>query len=100
MLYAFISRHTPTPEQEEIVRRDLEGELVHVGDINAFNCSNELYALRQQYKGVIVVHAAMALQAYEMGFLVGVFQNANRAPEGAVPTFTPLCVHLWCPPPR
>ena len=97
MKYAFISRHVPSPEQIEIVKNDLQGELVHVGDMNAFDCTSALYALRQEYSAVIVVHAALALQAFDMGFIVGVFENGNRAPEGAPPTFTPVKVHLWSP---
>src|SRR5690606_32737029 len=49
----------------------------------------------QNIHGIIVVHPAAALRALEVFGLVGVFENANRAPEGEKPTFEPVALHIW-----
>lgn len=91
MRFAFISRHQPTPEQHSLAR--LEGiELVAVGDRDAFTVERAEFS---DFDGVIVVHPAMALRLSGPGFYVGVFENANRAPEGEKPHFVAKALHVY-----
>lgn len=97
-VFAFISRHQPTEKQRELAGK--EGiELVHVGDCDAFTITRE-WVLEQRteatpyFSGVIVVHPAAALRLCE-DFVIGVFENANRAEVGQPPAFEPVALHLY-----
>lgn len=90
--FAFISRHTPN--QTQITLAASKGiELVYVGDRDAFQVRPYDQALAE-CEGVVVVHpaAAMRLARY---FLVGVFENANRAPEGERPSFEAVSFQVY-----
>ena len=99
--YWFVSRHEPTPDQHRLV----QGNLVKVADINAFDkdAVNELVrkASEQNIDGFIVVNPALALNIAAVAFereeftAIGVFENANRAPEGQTPTFQAQALHMW-----
>lgn len=88
--FAFISRHTPTREQMEIAR-SLSIELVWVGDADAFTVSFTQYV---EFDGVVVVHPAAALRLAPH-FMIGVFENENRAPIGEKPAFFAWALHLY-----
>lgn len=93
MKFAFISRHLPTEGQ--IALAAAEGiELAHVGDADAFTVSPAWVDERGSFDGVIVVHPAAALQLATT-YLVGVFENANRAPVGEKPQFEAQALHLF-----
>jgi len=99
--YWFVSRHEPTIDQHRLVN----GNLVKVDDINAFdkNAINELVrkASEENVDGFIVVNPALALNIAATAFereeftTIGVFENANRAPEGQKPTFEAKTLHWW-----
>jgi hypothetical protein len=93
----FISRHTPTQRQVELALEKGFG-LVHVGDVDAFD-SAAVRALVEEHKhaAVCCVHPAIALGALDGTpcQVVGVFENANRAPEGAPPRFEAKALHVW-----
>lgn len=99
--YWFVSRHEPTIDQHRLV----QGNLVKIADINAFDKSavNELVrkASENNIDGLIVVNPAIALNIAAVAFereeftTIGVFENANRAPEGQKPTFEALALHWW-----
>lgn len=95
---AFISRHAPTPEQ--IALAEEQGfTLHHVGDADAFTVTNRFVygasaRLGLVLQGVVVVHPAAALRLCSE-FLVGVFENSNRAPEGAQPQFSAKAMHVY-----
>jgi hypothetical protein len=95
----FVSRHTPTPAQLNLSLA--KGyELVHVGDVNAFDhqAIRDLVMAQDTAAGypvaVSCVHPAMALYAICGGRVIGVFENANRAPEGGKPSFEASALHL------
>jgi len=91
--FAFISRHQPTDEQRVISAN--EGiDLVAVGDADGFSLTQGWVDDKGAFEGVIVVHpgAALSLAPY---FVVGVFENSNRAPEGQAPTFIAKELHLY-----
>lgn len=96
--FAFISRHKPTAEQHALAAE--KGiTLIHVGDADAFTVDNSFVyenaaRLDVPFGGVIVVHPAAALRLCSE-FLVGVYENANRAPEGAPPRFAAKALHLY-----
>ena len=105
--FAFISRHKPTQEQLDLAR-DFGIELVEVGDLDAFAVHTgstlqveltnyfggpELLD-RDYFSGVVVVHPAAALRLIEY-FNIAIFENENRAPEGAPPQFKPVALHIW-----
>ena len=90
---AFVSRHLPTEGQMELAAQ--QGlRLVHVGDMDGFEGD---VSLVKDYYRVVVVHAALALRMAMAGKWVGVFENANRAPEGERPTFEAVRLE-WYPP--
>lgn len=93
MNFAFISRHAPTPGQ--VAMAENQGiVLVPVGDMDAFTVSPGDVDALGAFDGVIVVHPAAALRLAST-FLVGVFENANRAPEGERPTFEAVALHIF-----
>lgn len=96
----FVSRHDPTTDQLA-----LAPGLIKVPDINGFDRSaiNALLreALAANVDHIIVVNAAMALNIAaiaierEQFIYIGIFENTNRAPEGAKPTFATNELHWW-----
>lgn len=88
---AFISRHVPTAAQIEIARK-VDVEIVHVGDRDAFTVNCEEF---ENHDGVIVVHPAAALRFSCKADWIGIFENANRAPEGKPVQFEPVKLHLF-----
>lgn len=97
-IMAFISRHAPTAEQVALAAE--QGfTLLPVGDADAFRVGNSFVheagnRLGVVFEGVVVVHPAAALRLCSE-FLIGVFENANRAPEGAPPQFTAKSFHIF-----
>ena len=98
MNFAFISRHAPTSGQ--VALADEQGiTLHHVGDADAFTVGNGFVheagvRLDVVFEGVVVVHPAAALRLCSE-FMVGVFENANRAPAGAPPQFEAKALHVY-----
>jgi hypothetical protein len=91
--FAFISRHTPTSEQIGLAAA--QGiELVAIGDLDAFTVEAEDVVASGEFDGVVVVHPAAALNLIR-AFPVGIFENANRAPEGERPQFFAQALHVW-----
>lgn len=105
--FAFVSRHVPTQEQNDMARS--HGiELHHVGDVDAFTGSVEKsledYCWKQtseegrtmfpsDFVGLVVVHPALALR-YINEFSIGVFENENRAAVGEKPQFFPKSLFI------
>lgn len=91
--FAFISRHLPTSGQVSIA--ESKGiELIHVGDMDAFSVSHGDVYYHGPFDGVVVVHPAAAMRLAPF-FTIGVFQNANRAPIGAPPSFEATILHIF-----
>lgn len=91
--FAFISRHTPTAEQHSLANE--QGvSLIHIGDADAFTVSPEWVLQQGAFGGVVVVHPAAAMR---LGgeFLVGVFNNVNRAEVGEKPDFHTTEFHVF-----
>lgn len=99
--FAFISRHTPTQEQIDLCKAQ-EINLIHVGDFDAFTVTEddiervawEIDEFAGELNGVIVVHPAAALRLHDH-FIVGVFENGNRAAEGEKPQFYAKALHVY-----
>lgn len=93
LMMAFISRHTPTQQQIELAAK--EGfELVHIGDADAFKVGPGFVHDKGPFEAVAVVHPAAALRLIPH-FMVGVFENASRSPEGQPPKFEAVALHVW-----
>lgn len=98
MNLAFISRHQPTAEQAALAAE--QGfTLHHVGDADAFTVDDRFVheagkRLGVVFVGVVVVHPAAALRLCNT-FLVGVFENANRADPGQPPQFAAKAMHVY-----
>lgn len=93
MMMAFISRHKPTGRQVELARE--QGfELLHVGDADAFRVGPGFVHEAGPFEAVAVVHPAAALRLCGE-FIVGVFENANRAKDGERPQFEAVALHVW-----
>ena len=91
--FAFISRHVPTESQHALAAQ--EGiELTHIGDADAFSVTSSFVYNAGAFEGVVVVHPAAALRLAPE-FVVGVFENANRAPVGEKPQFEAVSFHLF-----
>lgn len=90
--FAFVTRHQPTPAQTIIAAR-AGIALIPVGDRDGFTFDPTEFG--GEYDGVIVVHPAAALRASACGWAVGIWENANRAPEGAPPRFEAVSLHLY-----
>lgn len=93
MKFAFLSRHTPTPEQIALAL-ELGVELVEIGDADAFVVGPGFIYEAGNFEGVVVVHPAAAMRLCSE-FVIGVFENANRAPVGENPQFTAKALHLY-----
>lgn len=101
---AFVSRHEPTPEQIALAKKD-GYELVHVGDMDAFDhdLDNQLCKLIVEggYAAVACVHAMIAIRVLSFGtgysnprVRVAIFENAQRPSEGGKPTFYAKAMHV------
>ena len=94
--FLFCSRHVFTDAQAQLAEK--AGITLHQGvDLDAFAPNHELIkaVCRQgQYEGVIVVHPALALKLCT-AYRVGVFENANRAAEGAPPSFQAVGLEIF-----
>jgi hypothetical protein len=91
--FAFISRHTPTESQFALAQAQ-DIELFPIGDLDAFfvcPCSVDYYG---DFDGVIVDHPAAALRLCS-SYLIGVYESANRAPEGEKYTFEAVELHIF-----
>ena len=93
MKFAFISRHLPT-EGQIAMALDMDVELVHVGDADAFSISPSFVDDKGSFDGVVVVHPAAAMRLCG-SFSVGVFENANRAAVGEPPRFEAISFHIY-----
>lgn len=85
----FISRHTPTLEQEQLARK-AGYEIKHIGDIDAFNDSlvaQELHLNKSEGVAVCAVHPLITTKATVWGMATASFRNVNRAPVGEKPDF-------------
>ena len=93
MDFAFISRHQPTAGQHQMAE-DLGHTLTHIGDRDAFKVSVGEILDDGPWEAVVVVHPAAALRLAPH-FVVGVFENANRAPVGEPPRFDAIGFHIY-----
>jgi len=95
MKFAFISRHTPTANQM-VLAYNQDIVLVPVGDRDAFsvNVTDIMGHENGPFDGVVVVHPAAAMRLCG-SFLIGVFENANRAPEGEKPSFEAVDFYIY-----
>jgi hypothetical protein len=93
MKFAFISRHTPTPEQQALAA-DQGIELVSIGDADAFTVTPSFVYDAGPFEGVVVVHPAAAMRLCQE-FVIGVFENANRAEPGQPPQFVAKALHVF-----
>ena len=91
--FAFISRHIVNVEQEAIAKR-LGIELCPIGDMDAFTVQPGDVRSHGEFEGVIVVHPAMAMRLCRH-YMIGVFENAKRAPEGEKPSFKAIALHVY-----
>ena len=94
MEFAFISRHQPTAEQHALAA-ERGDTLTHIGDADAFTVSAGFVHHHGPFEGVVVVHPAAALRLARDGFVVGVFENANRAPVGEPPQFEAVAFRVF-----
>jgi len=98
---AFISRHAPTQEQIDLALK-LEHEIVHVGDVDAFD-PGFLSTVADRIAGfdaVAAVHPNILLtQALSYsggtGLPCWVFENGSRPVEGGKPQFFCKGVIIW-----
>ena len=95
----FVTRHEPTPEQRAIAA-DKGFNLVHVGDVNAFDPRLEslIREMMQEHNATTVccVHPMVAVVALDAGAkAIAIFENAMRAKEGEKPTFVPSTLHVY-----
>ena len=91
--FAFLSRHVPTQAQIQMAL-DEGIELIPIGDMDAFRVRPEDINALGTFDGVVVVHPAAALQLSQK-YLIGVFENANRAPEGEKPQFEAARLYVY-----
>jgi len=100
--FLFCSRHTITPEQAGIaVKAGIK--LIQGTDLDGFETIENLITgiersipenLITGIDGVVVVHPSLALKL-SMFYQVGVFENANRAPEGEKPSFMAIGLEIF-----
>jgi hypothetical protein len=91
--FAFISRHEPTAKQV-VLASEQAIDLIPIGDADAFTVAPSFVDHQGAFEGVVVVHPAAALRLAG-SFVVGVFENANRAPIGEKPQFEAVALHLY-----
>jgi hypothetical protein len=95
----FVTRHEPTPEQCAIAA-DKGFELVHVGDVNAFDprLLPILKGMLREHNAEVVccVHPMVAVVALDAGAkAIAIFENSNRAAPGEKPSFAPSALHVY-----
>jgi hypothetical protein len=91
--FAFLTRHAPTAGQIAIAER--AGIILEpIGDRDAFSVTVADIDAAGAFDGVVVVHPAAALRLAS-AFVIGVFENANRAHEGEKPSFEAVSLHLY-----
>ena len=94
--FLFCSRHVFTDAQAQLAEK--AGITLHQGvDLDAFSPNHELIKAvckQGQFEGVVVVHPALALKLCT-AYRVGVFENANRAAEGAPPSFQAVGLEIF-----
>ena len=93
MLFAFISRHKPTPEQHTLAA-EKEIELRHIGDHDAFTVDFGFVDRAGVFDGVIVVHPAAAMRLANE-FVIGVFENASKPGPNDRPVFEAKALHVY-----
>lgn len=93
MRFAFISRHEPLKSQHALAE-DQGITLTWIGDSDAFSVTPDWVDSRGHFDGVVVVHPAAAMRLSDK-FLIGVFENANRAPAGEKPQFEATALHIY-----
>jgi hypothetical protein len=93
MDFAFISRHQPT-EKQHALASEQGHTLTYVGDADAFTVGAGFVHHHGPFEGVVVVHPAASLRLAPQ-FVVGVFENANRAPVGETPQFEAVSFHVY-----
>ncbi len=94
----FATRHTPTRAQIALAIK-AGYYLIAAGDIDAFD-EEAFSALTAAHPGAVAVacvHPLVGLRAHMAGLSVGVYKNANRAPEGAKPSFEAVGLTICCP---
>lgn len=93
MKFAFISRHEPTSSQYDLAaQRGVT--LFHIGDADAFTVTPDWVKEHGDFDGVVVVHPAAAMRLFSE-YIIGVFENSNRAPVGEKPQFSAVSFHLY-----
>ena len=94
----FISRHKPT-EGQEILATLFGFELIHVGDVDAFNTEAVLALIKandpEGGAAVCCVHPAVAVTAIQAQRTFGFFENAQRSEEGGKQTFYAKMLHIY-----
>ncbi|MGA1712751.1 MAG: hypothetical protein ACO4CS_15815 [bacterium] len=95
----FVTRHEPSADQCAIAG-DKGFNLIHVGDVNAFDPKLEsiLKGMMQEHNAEVVccVHPMVAVVALDAGAKgIAIFENAMRAKEGEKPTFVPSALHVY-----
>ncbi len=93
MDFAFISRHPLTAEQVALATAQ-NITLSEIGDRDAFSVSPSEIDHAGAFEGVVVVHPAAAMRLAG-SFLIGVFENANRAPVGERPRFEAISLQVF-----
>jgi hypothetical protein len=91
----FVSRHAPSAKQVKLA--EMAGyRLVDAGDLDAFAedmpAKLELMASYEEC-AIACVHPLIMAVACQLG-KVGVFENANRAPEGEKPSFEAVSLRM------
>lgn len=93
MKFAFISRHQPTDSQHAMAA--MQGHsLIYIGDTDAFSIDADFVRGHGQFDGVVAVHPVAALRLAPQ-FVIGVFENTNRAPVGAPPKFEAVSFRIY-----
>ena len=94
----FISRHKPT-EGQEILATLFNYELIHVGDVDAFNPEAVLALIRandpEGSAAICCVHPAVAITAIRAQRTFGFFENGQRAEEGKPTQFFAKMLHVY-----
>lgn len=95
---AFISRHVSTQEQVELTN-DAGFKLIHVGDMDAFHCTDEqIIETLKNYNFASVVNVGLVLRIRSLrpDIRFCVFENEQRL-SGSVFQFRAKAIH-WYPP--
>lgn len=94
---AFISRHIATDEQHSLTR-NAGFELIHVGDMDAFHCTDEqIIETLKNYNFASVVNVGLVLRIRSLrpNIRFCVFENEQRS-SGSVFQFRAKAIH-WYP---